>query len=531
MKKHYIKMTAVITLLILAAFLLAGGFYTYVITTKTMNESLSSVRRGMDLALSDRLDRDTDDPVIRKAYGCWTREYLNNHDDIGFYGMLDLGEGKIVEHEDYLSVYSENAENGKFRIIPVGPDFRLPDDGDATCYLHHAVVDGMCDDNYVFDGTIEFNSYLGGKEYTYEYHFGSSELVSAADAVPVSEWAGTGDFYDLVYHQCAATRSEAKLNAEAKALLSKHIAEWESNGYSPAAQQRFGTSYYISYRKVDSVSANLYAVYLFHPLKMAVKTHIYIYILTAVLLVVLEALAIFTMKKLYSNRMCYELMRQDLTRSIAHDLKTPLAVTKAYTENWEYIDETDRHEYAEKLNAEVDHMASLIGNMLSISKLDSEKELKLEEVELSAMTSAVFEQMQPIIQERGINAKLVTDIIGGKYYVNADPKMMRIVISNFITNAIKYAEKKVEIKLSGSEKLVRFQVSNDGPGISKKDIKKIWEPFYKTDKARTDRLGSSGMGLAINRSILTLHKSKYDCSSDENETQFWFEIKRVQENG
>ena len=263
-------MTAVITLLILAAFLLAGGFYTYVITTKTMNESLSSVRRGMDLALSDRLDRDTDDPVIRKAYGCWTREYLNNHDDIGFYGMLDLGEGKIVEHEDYLSVYYENAENGKFRIIPVGLDFRLPDDGDATCYLHHAVVDGMCDDNYVFDGTIEFNSYLGGKEYTYEYHFGSSELVSAADAVPVSEWAGTGDFYDLVYHQCAATRSEAKLNAEAKALLSKYIAEWESKGYSPASQQRFGTSYYISYRKVDSVSANLYAVYLFHPLKMAV---------------------------------------------------------------------------------------------------------------------------------------------------------------------------------------------------------------------------------------------------------------------
>ena len=526
MKKHYIKLTVVITVLILAAFLLAGGFYTYVIATKTMNESMKNVKRAMNWSLPDNLNHDTDHvSVIRKTYRCWVEEFWHNHNDIGFYGMLDLGEGKILEPKDYLSVYAENEdENDRNRIIIVGDDFQIPRGNMFPRSLLVYSLDGMCDDSFIFEGTVTYRDYSDDTQY--EYHFGKNDLASASDAVPVSAWKGGNDI-DITYFQLAATRSEAKLNAEAKELLHTYFAERET----PSLQQKLGTSYYISGKRFDAASSNLYAVYVFHPLKMAVKTHIFIYILAAVLFVVLEALAIFTMKKLYSNRMCYELMRQDLTRSIAHDLKTPLAVTKAYTENWEYIDEADRHEYAEKLNAEVDHMASLIGNMLSMSKLDSEKELKLEEVELSAMTSAVFEQMQPIIQERGISAKLVTDIIGGKYYVNADPKMMRIVISNFITNAIKYAEKKVEIKLSGSEKLVRFQVSNDGPGISKKDIKKIWEPFYKTDKARTDRLGSSGMGLAINRSILTLHKAKYDCSSDENETRFWFEIKRVQENG
>ena len=529
MKKHYIKLTVVITVLILAAFLLAGGFYTYVIATKTMNDSMARAKTLMNWSLPNNPDQITADSAVRDVYRCWTEEYWNNRDDIGFYGMLDLGEGRIIESGDYLSVYSAKEDDSSHWIIRVGSDFQNPEESTHPFNLYYAVIDGMHDDDFIFDGTITYSNYHHA-DTQYEYHFGKNELASAADAVPVSAWT-TGRDIEVKYYQLAGTKYEAGLNAEAKELLHTYFAELENNGYPPSLQQKLGTSYYISGKKVDAVSSYLYAVYVFHPLKTAIKTHIYIYFLAAVLLVVLEALAVFTMKKLYSNRMCYELMRQDLTRSIAHDLKTPLAVTKAYTENWEYIDEADRHEYAEKLNAEVDHMASLIGNMLSMSKLDSEKELKLEEVELSAMTSAVFEQMQPIIQERGISAKLVTDIIGGKYYVNADPKMMRIVISNFITNAVKYADKKVEIKLSGSEKLVRFQVSNDGSGISKKDIKKIWEPFYKTDKARTDRLGSSGMGLAINRSILTLHKAKYDCSSDENETRFWFEIKRVEENG
>lgn len=241
----------------------------------------------------------------------------------------------------------------------------------------------------------------------------------------------------------------------------------------------------------------------------------------------MEVLVVFIMKKLYSNRMCYELMRQDLTRGIAHDLKTPLAVTKAYTENWEYIDEENRPEYSEKINQEVDQMSSLISQMLSVSKLDSDTKLNTEEIELNAMVSAVVNQMQPIIQERELNVKIVTDQIDGEYLINADPKMMRIVISNFISNAVKYAEKIVTVKLLKDSKTIMFMIENDGEGISKKDIRKIWEPFYRGDKARTDRLSSSGMGLAINKSILNLHKAKYKCTSEQCRTIFWFKMRKV----
>ena len=525
MKKHYIKLTVVITLLILAAFLLAGVFFTYVAASKTMQSHMNTAKAHAVRALPGFPDAVTEETVIQEMYDCWEMASYDATNGIGFYGMAELGDNKKLESGNFLSVLpSAGQELLSVRIIPGGDDFPL---NDKRLYANVDQLEGMCDNNFVFSGTLTIPRYGNGKDLVYQ--IGSNELASETDTVPVSEWLGDSELR-ISNIRMTKTAYESGLNSQAKEILSKDDIQEGLRLWTNYEQEKLGTSCYISREYLPALSGYAYAVYVFHPLQLAVREHLFIYVLSAAVLAVLEMLVIFTMRKLYSNRMCYELMRQDLTRSIAHDLKTPLAVTKAYTENWEYIDEADRHEYAEKLNAEVDHMAALIGNMLSMSKMDSERELKLEEVELYTITAAVFEQMQPIIQERGLNAKLVTDVIDGTYYVYADPKMIRIVISNFITNAVKYAEKKVEIKLSGNEKLVKFQVINDGPGISKKDIKKIWEPFYKTDKVRTDRLSSNGMGLAINRSILTLHKAKYDCSSDENGTLFWFEIKRVQEN-
>lgn len=526
MKKHYIRITAVIASLIFAAFLLAGGFFTYAAASKTMQSHMNTAKAHAARALPGFPDAVTEETVIQEMYDCWEMASYDATNGIGFYGTAELGGGKQLESGDFLIVRtSADSEMLSDRIIPVGDDFPVDD---KHFYVPSGNLDGMCDNNFVFSGTLTIPCY--GEKTDLIYRIGSNALASEADTVPAAEWLGDSELR-IDYIRLAKTEYEAGLNKQAKEILSTDEIQEELRLWMSYEQEELGTSCYISREYLPALSGFAYAVYVFHPLQLAVREHRFIYILSALVLAVLEMLVIFTMRKLYSNRMCYELMRQDLTRSIAHDLKTPLAVTKAYTENWEYIDEEDRHEYAEKLNAEVDHMAALIGNMLSMSKMDSERELKLEEVELYAMTAAVLAQMQPIIQERGLSAKLVPDRIGGEYYVYADPKMIRIVIGNFITNAVKYAEKKVEIKLSGNEKQVTFLIRNDGPGISKKDIRKIWEPFYKADKARTDRLGSSGMGLAINRSILTLHKAKYDCSSGENETQFRFEIKRVQEHG
>jgi len=152
--------------------------------------------------------------------------------------------------------------------------------------------------------------------------------------------------------------------------------------------------------------------------------------------------------------------------------------------------------------------------------------LNLEKVELFEFAKACFDRVEHIARERGIRFGFTKEG-DEELYVMADLDMMNMVISNFISNAIKYGKEKAEIKVSASGNNVVFRISNDGETISAKELKKIWDLFYKKDKARTDRMGSNGVGLAVNKSILELHKAKFGAESRSGETTFWFEMKKA----
>ena len=161
--------------------------------------------------------------------------------------------------------------------------------------------------------------------------------------------------------------------------------------------------------------------------------------------------------------------------------------------------------------------------------LCADVELNLEKVELFEFTKACIERMGQISRERNICVDLKKEDDSSEYFVMADFDMLNMVISNFLSNAIKYGKEKVCIVISSSGANVLFRITNDGETISKKDLKKIWDLFYKKDKARTDRMGSNGVGLAVNKSILELHKAKFGAESGSGVTTFWFEIKREKE--
>ena len=475
MKKDYIRLTAVITSLILLTFVLLEGIFTYVTATKIMNEKMALAKNHTLMASMAR-SGDIDN-IIGRVYHDFKLHSWYGNDEIGFYGMIKLDDGKVVESGDFVGVMyvpEDDSKQNDYRYFHVSSDLKI-----ERGVFDNFDIDAMCDDNFIFNGKFTYHKQDPknfSKYNTVEYTIGGNELVSVENAVPVSEWQGDNNLY-AEYYTMAKTKYEAKLNKQAK----KQLAEVRSKidkGYvfkiyqndgtfyyqSEAAeassmqekiesgqvvsfvQNKLGTSYYITHSCINSSTDNAFLCYVFHPLELAFRSHIFLYIMSLIAFIIIEAFVIVMMRKMYGNQMSYELMRQDLTRSIAHDLKTPLAVTKAYTENWEYIDEEDRPEYAEKLNAEVDNMVSVINNMLNMSKLDSEKDIKLEEVDLYSMTSEIYERMKPIINERGLNVKLVTDVLGGKYVAYADPKMIKIAIGNFITNAVKYAESRVAIK-------------------------------------------------------------------------------------
>lgn len=573
MKKQYRIITLVINLLLLVLFVVLEGVYTYETATKIMNEKWQEViidEQFLATAYGRDLSKiNSDGDMIPYLYSDFKHVSTFKSHDIGCYEVYICDDGKKIEPVNHIEVYFDSAisllydtdqDGGFSRIIPVGPDFKFRNDDSWD----NVKIDAMCDDEFIFKGIIEG---IGWNCDDLEYTIGENDLADTKNAVRVSEWPAI--YIDAEYIAVASSKYEEKLCNEAKKKLEETLAKTEKDSifkeysdndyyyhsikyptddndsmsvsYSNKAsddekvvvhaQKELGTSFYVSHAAINSDTDNTYVIYLFHPLEIAFRNNIKKYITSLIVFILLEILVVIVMRKMYRNRMKYELMRQDLTRSIAHDLKTPLAITKAYTENWEYIDEKDRHRYAERLHSEIDNMASIINNMINVSKLDSEEQLNMENVELRSMVSEILERMKPIISERKLDVRFFTDKDDGKYFVLADPKMMRIAINNFITNAVKYAESTVNIELYSYEKKIKFVIGNDGKTISKKDIRKIWEPFYKGDKARTDRIGSSGMGLAINSSILRLHKAKHKCTSKNGRTTFWFEIKRMDKNG
>ena len=153
--------------------------------------------------------------------------------------------------------------------------------------------------------------------------------------------------------------------------------------------------------------------------------------------------------------------------------------------------------------------------------------LNLEEVDLYALAKVCYKHVEELAKERKIQVEIRKEKDDGEYIVSANLDMMRMVISNFLSNAIKYGKTKVEILLVSGSNNVTFRITNDGEPISKKDQKKIWDLFYKKDKSGTDRLNNTGVGLAVNKSILELHKAKTGLDSNAESTTFWFEMKKA----
>ena len=261
----------------------------------------------------------------------------------------------------------------------------------------------------------------------------------------------------------------------------------------------------------------------FRPFQSVLKDSMTVYLAGLLLFLIVEAVVLSSVIILYRNQKNYEIRNQKLTRGIAHELKTPLAVTKATVENWEYLDEEQRHEYSGNIVSEVDHMSDMINKLLEVSQINGGNiKLNRQPVDLMLLTREIKDRNNELIRERLID--FTVKGTGDAYTVFADPGMMNIVIGNFMSNAIKYCDHFITVKLERSGRKITFSITNDGTRIDKNDLDKIWDVFYTTDKARTNRISNSGVGLSVVKSILDAHKAKYGCSSGTKGTVFWFSM-------
>ena len=247
------------------------------------------------------------------------------------------------------------------------------------------------------------------------------------------------------------------------------------------------------------------------------------YILMLLGLIIFEAVIVISFVMLYKNQMNYEIRNQKLTRGIAHELKTPLAVTKATVENWDYFDDDRRKDYSKRIVNEVDHMSDMVGKLLDVSKIkEGSNKINREAIDLKELTEDTIRRNGELIRERNITIAFNHD--GKPYTVFADHEMVNMVLSNFMSNAIKYCDHIITIRLNRNGRKIEFSITNDGAKIEKKDLDKIWDIFYTTDQSRTDRMSSSGVGLSVVKSILDVHKADYSCVSGDNGTEFKFSM-------
>ncbi len=224
-----------------------------------------------------------------------------------------------------------------------------------------------------------------------------------------------------------------------------------------------------------------------------------------------------------------ERMRADFISSASHELKTPIAIIRGYSEGLKMSvseDNTEANEYCDIIMREADRMNSLVLNMLEQSLYTSgAKQPDMTVFELNEFIEDFLKTLTPIFEEKGVDTVFRRS---QPLMVKADKGQYTTVLSNIVLNACSHAsgEKRVEISLEELEDCIRVCVFNTGSHIEEKDREGIFTAFYRADKAHSRAEGRFGLGLAIVKSITENHNCVCDFENLDNGVTFRFTIKK-----
>ena len=228
-----------------------------------------------------------------------------------------------------------------------------------------------------------------------------------------------------------------------------------------------------------------------------------------------------------------EKYRKEYIGNISHELKTPLFTIQGYVStliDGGLSDETINKKYLERSEKNINRLINIVKELETINQLES-GEIKIEKTRFNIIElfDEAFESLEMKAKSREIK------LYYGKTYdrpifVFADRSQIQKLITNLIENAIKYGFKtngKVKVSFFDMDDKTLIEVTDNGPGISKDDLLRIFERFYRTDKARNRKLGGTGLGLAIVKHILEAHKQTiYTRSTIGIGTTFGFTLEK-----
>lgn len=232
------------------------------------------------------------------------------------------------------------------------------------------------------------------------------------------------------------------------------------------------------------------------------------------------------------NNMATSLAQQDSIRrsfvaNVSHELKTPMTTIGGFVDG--IIDgtippEKQKH-YLSIVSSEVKRLSRLVRSMLNIARLESgEMKLAPKAFDINQVVCTTIFSFEKAIEDKNLD---IRGLDGDRVMVEADEDLIHQVVYNLVENAVKFVNPGgyIEISYRVEPKTTYISVKNSGEGISKEEISKVFERFYKTDRSRSQDKSGVGLGLNIVRSIINLHNGEVIvCSTEGQFCEFTFTL-------
>ena len=201
-----------------------------------------------------------------------------------------------------------------------------------------------------------------------------------------------------------------------------------------------------------------------------------------------------------------EKMREDFIGNVSHELRTPISVIKANAEtliaNKLIKDDENAKLFTEAISSQSERMTAIVNDLLKISSMEAgEYPISIESIDPFSIAKSLIKEFKPSLEEKKL---VIQNNLNKQTRVMADGAALKIILTNFLSNAIKHSPKKALINLeesSSSKGFIKLSVSDQGKGVPKKYKERVFERFYRIDKGRSTKLGGTGLGLSISKNL------------------------------
>lgn len=230
-----------------------------------------------------------------------------------------------------------------------------------------------------------------------------------------------------------------------------------------------------------------------------------------------------------------ELYRKEFLGNVSHELKTPVFNIQGYIAtllDGGIDDKTINKEYLMRAEKSVDRMISMIGDLEAIAQLETgQLELDFEKLDIVALVKDVFDTEEMRATAKGIMLHF-KEAYENPIFVYADKFRIRQVLSNLIVNTINYGKEygETNVRIVDAGENIGVEIIDNGAGIAKEHLPRLFERFYRVDKGRSRAQGGTGLGLSIVKHIIEAHGQTISVSSKEGVgTTFSFTLKKAKE--